>query len=66
MTFKTKPRYIGEFAKAEYNARESLKSNPEYTSSAWEAQTCICRIVRIFNRGLITEYEAMKELVNTK
>lgn len=64
MTFKTKPRYIGEFAKHEYEIFETLNREfPPLKAEREQVQQKILNIVRTYNTGLITQTEAIKEII---
>lgn len=58
MTFKTSPRYIGEFAKSQYDYSKTLqkryKDRPEYVAARLDAQIKIERAIRNYKRGLLT------------
>ena len=69
MNFKTNPRYIGEFAKSQYEHSHVLqkryKCRPEYVAARHEAQIEIERAVRNYNRGLLTANDTIKILLET-
>jgi len=69
MTFKTSPRYIGEFAKSQYDYSKTLqkryKDCPEYVAARLDAQIKIEKIIRLYNQGLFTANDTIKMLLET-
>ena len=69
MTFKSSPRYVGEFAKSQYDYSKTLqkryKDRPEYVAARLEAQIKIERAIRSYNRGLLTANDTIKIILET-
>lgn len=64
MNFKTRPRFIGEYAKSQYEMSKTLQkrysANPEYVTARISAQESITKCIKMYNRSMITSDEAMK------
>lgn len=67
MCFKTSPRYVGEFANRQYKLSKELEQryhdDTDYVTKRQEEQITIKRIIKMYNTGLITDTEALKELL---
>lgn len=67
MSFKTSPRYVGEFAKSQYEYSKTLqkryKDRPEYVSARLDAQAKIERAIRNYKRGLFTANDTIEILL---